>query len=180
MKRVDASGTTRPIGFGKPWLQAATGRMISKEKGIAGILSTLRSPATIQEVQIQGCSLQGNPSFFPPEGPIVRELSEFTKRLNLLEFGSQVGAREYYRLLAGRSNEGITNRQLSINCLAVVKIFGIERRASSFQRSGNDQRVIDVVSDVPTRKSRSIVPSWFLPAAENKILNQEIPDRRER
>jgi hypothetical protein len=45
--RVDASGTTRPIGFGKPWLQAATGRMISKEKGIAGILSTLRSPATI-------------------------------------------------------------------------------------------------------------------------------------
>src|SRR6266478_607937 len=68
IKRVDASGTTRPIGFGKPWLQAATGRMISKEKGIAGILSTLRSPATIQEVQILGCSLQGNPSFFPPKG----------------------------------------------------------------------------------------------------------------
>jgi hypothetical protein len=29
--------------------------------------------------------------------------------------------------------------------LAIVKVFGIESRASSFQRSGNDQRVIDVV-----------------------------------
>ena len=77
---------------------------------------------------------------FSPKGR-----SEFTKRLNLLEFGSQVEW-ERYRLLAGRSSEGITNLQLSINCLAVVKIFGIERRASSFQRSGNDQRVIDVVS----------------------------------
>src|SRR5258708_31731182 len=47
MKRVDASGTTRPIGFGKTLLQAATGRMISKNKGIAGILSTLLSPQAI-------------------------------------------------------------------------------------------------------------------------------------
>ena len=52
----------------------------------------------------------------------------------------------FYRLLGGRSSEGITNRQLSINYLAVVKIFGKECRASSSQRSGNDQRVIDVIS----------------------------------
>ena len=35
-------------------------------------------------------------------------------------------------------------------------------------------------SDVRARKSCSNVPSGFLPATENKIINQEIPDRRER
>src|SRR5206468_12002897 len=45
-----------------------------------------------------------------------------------------------------RSNERISNGQLSINCLAIVKVFGIESRASSFQCSGNYQRVVDVVA----------------------------------
>src|SRR6266567_9148793 len=35
-------------------------------------------------------------------------------------------------------------------------------------------------SDVRARKSCSNVPSGFLSATENKIINQEIPDRRER
>src|SRR5206468_7832777 len=39
-----------------------------------------------------------------------------------------------------RSNERISNGQLSINCLAIVKVFGIESRASSFQCSGKDRK----------------------------------------
>jgi hypothetical protein len=35
-------------------------------------------------------------------------------------------------------------------------------------------------SAVRARKSCSNVPSWFLPATENKIINQETPDRREK
>jgi hypothetical protein len=48
--------------------------------------------------------------------------------------------------LATMANEGISNGELSINCLAIVKVFGIESRACSFQCSGNYQRVIDVVA----------------------------------
>ena len=111
----------------------------------SGVFGALRAPATIQDVQIQGCSLQGNPSFFRRRADCPR-IVRVHKKTEFARIRQSSLSGEHYRLLAGRSNERITNRQLSINCLAVVKIFGIERRASSFQRGGNDQRAIDVVS----------------------------------
>src|SRR5437762_14122711 len=42
--------------------------------------------------------------------------------------------------------KGIANRELASNHLARMKVFGIESRAPSFQGSGNDQRIIDVVN----------------------------------
>src|SRR6267143_6019940 len=42
--------------------------------------------------------------------------------------------------------KGIANRELARNHLARMKVFGIESRAPSFQGSGNDQRIIDVVN----------------------------------
>src|SRR5262249_22765442 len=50
------------------------------------------------------------------------------------------------RILGGRSREGISNCELSIDRLTIMKIFGIESGASCFQRSGNDQGVGDVVA----------------------------------
>jgi len=49
-------------------------------------------------------------------------------------------------MLGGRSREGISNRELSIDRLTIMKIFGIESGASCFQCSGNDQGIVDVVA----------------------------------
>jgi hypothetical protein len=45
--------------------------------------------------------------------------------------------------LSGSSSERIPNRELSVDRLAILKIFGIEDRASSFAGGGNHQGVID-------------------------------------
>ena len=49
----------------------STGHMFLVRAHNPKVVSSNLTPATIQEVQIQSCSLQGNPSF-SPEAPIVR------------------------------------------------------------------------------------------------------------
>lgn len=44
------------------------------------------------------------------------------------------------------AHKGIPNREPPINYLPVLKVFGIQRNTPSLQRSGNNQRVINVVA----------------------------------
>jgi hypothetical protein len=51
----------------------------------------------------------------------------------------------------------ISNRQLPIDRLAIVKVFGIERAAPGFQCGGNNQCVIDVVAVLLRNSDGSLV-----------------------
>src|SRR5260370_30115443 len=45
-----------------------------------------------------------------------------------------------------RSSKRISNRQLAVNCLAIVKVFGIESFASDFTRSSNHKGIINAIA----------------------------------
>ena len=45
-----------------------------------------------------------------------------------------------------RSSKGISNRHSPVNCLAIVKVFGIESFASDFERGSNHQGIINAIA----------------------------------